>query len=349
MSRKQRSPQPEVAPPAASTAMVANRKAVTFSVPEQVDPAAWMTDYTDVFYSPWGEYYMPPIDRHGLAKVARINAHHGAILMARRNMISGRFISSPGVPREVITAFTHNFLQFGDAALLKLRNGFGQVVGLYPLSGLYLRRKKGGGFLLLQRDGNHLHYREEDIIWLAQYDPVQQIYGQPDYLGGLQSALLNNDATMFRRKYFLNGAHMGFIFYATDPNMDDDQEEEMKEMIASSKGVGNFKSMFVNIPNGKPDGIKLIPVGDIATKDEFSAIKSITAQDVLTAHRFPAALAGIIPGMGSGGLGNPEQYDRTYARNETIPMCELIEDTINGAGLPKRLWVSFDREHGVVA
>ncbi|CAJ1786229.1 hypothetical protein IIDPJIOB_00641 [Aeromonas veronii] len=110
----------------------------------------------------------------------------------------------------------------------------------------------------------------------------------PDYLGGLQSALLNQDATLFRRKYFLNGAHMGFIFYATDPNMDDDTEEEMKEMIASSKGVGNFRSVFVNIPDGKPDGIKLILVGDIATKDECAAIKGITAQDVLTAHRFPA-------------------------------------------------------------
>ena len=62
----------------------------------------------------------------------------------------------------------------------------------------------------------------------------------PDYLGGLQSALLNQDATLFRRKYFLNGAHIGFIFYATDPNMDDDTEEEMKEMIASSKGGGTF-------------------------------------------------------------------------------------------------------------
>lgn len=336
MSRKQRYQARRAAPHAA-------RSAVTFSIPEAVDPTAWMTDYTEVFYSPWGEYYMPPIDRHGLAKVARANAHHGAILMARRNMVSGRFISSEGVPREVITAFVHNLLQFGDAALLKLRNGFGQVVGLHPLSGLYLRRCPDGDFLMLERDGNHKRYAARDIVWLAQYDPVQQVYGQPDYLGGLQSALLNQDATMFRRKYFLNGAHMGFIFYATDPNMDDEQEDEMKEMIASSKGVGNFRSMFVNIPNGKPDGIKLIPVGDIATKDEFAAIKAITAQDVLTAHRFPAALAGIIPGNGSGGLGNPEQYDRTYARNETLPMCELVADAINSAGLPSRFWVDFNR------
>ncbi len=74
-------------------------------------------------------------------------------------------------------------------------------------------------------------------VWLDQYDPEQQIYGMPDYLGGQQSALLNQDATLLRRKYCLNGAHMCFILYAIDPNMDDDTEEEMKEMIASSKGV----------------------------------------------------------------------------------------------------------------
>ncbi len=36
---------------------------------------------------------------------------------------------------------------------------------------------------------------------------------------------------------------------------------------------------------------KLIPVGDIATNDEFAAIKGISTLDVLTCHRFPVALA----------------------------------------------------------
>lgn len=327
--------------PAAATTMAAEqRPAVMFSLPEPVDNTTWMTEYTEIFYDPWSEYYIPPIDRRGLAKLTRANSHHGAILMARRNMVSGRFVSGK-IPRTTITAFVHNYLQSGDAALLKLRNGFGQVVGLWPLSSIYLRRRKEGGYLLLQRDGQHIQYAEQDVIWVAQYDPEQQVYGIPDYLGGMQSALLNRDATLFRRRYFLNGAHMGFIFYATDPNMDDDTEEEMKQMIANSKGVGNFRSMFVNIPNGKPDGVKLIPVGDIATKDEFAAIKSITSQDVLTAHRFPAALAGIIPTNGGSGLGDPEKYDATYTRNEVIPLCELIAETINSSGIPRALWVDF--------
>lgn len=322
----------------AAQAAVTDKPSIMFELPEPVDPTSWMTHYTEVFYDPWGEYYQPPIDRKGLARLTRANAHHGAILMARRNMVAGRF-ESGAVPRTTITAFVHNYLQSGDAALLKLRNYWGQVVGLVPLSSVYLRRGRGR-FVLLQPNGLQREIPEEDVIWLAQYDPEQQVYGLPDYLGGMQSALLNRDATLFRRKYFLNGAHMGFIFYATDPNMDDEQEEAMKEMIASAKGVGNFRSMFVNIPNGKPDGIKLIPVGDIATKDEFAAIKAITSQDVLTSHRFPAALAGIIPVNGSA-LGDPEKYSATYARNEVLPLCELIKDTINSSGIPRSLWVDF--------
>ncbi len=84
--------------------------------------------------------------------------------------------------------------------------------------------------------------------------------------------------------------------------------------------------MFVNIPGGKPDGIKLIPVGDIATKDKFAAIKGITAQDVLTNHRFPAALAGIIPTNGGAGSGIPRSTMRPmpatkFCHLRTYPGC----------------------------
>ncbi len=65
---------------------------------------------------------------------------------------------------------------------------------------------------------------------------------------------------------------MGFIFYATDPNMDDDTEEEMKEMIASSKGWGT--SLDVCEHTGRQARWhQAHSGGDIATKDEFAAIK----------------------------------------------------------------------------
>ncbi len=71
----------------------------------------------------------------------------------------------------------------------------------------------------------------------------------------------------------------------------DEVEVMITKKLEQSKGIGNFETMFVHIPNGDADGIKFIPVGDISANDEFSNVKNISAQDILTAHRFPAGLA----------------------------------------------------------
>lgn len=298
------------------------------STPEAVDSNSWMTAYNELFYNDAENYWEPPISRTGLADVARANAYHGSLLIARANYVAARFIKGGGTRRRHVQAFCRDYFTFGDAAFLKIRNHFKKVVRLHPLPAMHLRRRKNGDFVVLERDNKQKVYKENDVIYLPQYDPEQQIYGVADYLGGIQSSLLNKDATLFRRRYYKNGAHMGFIFYATDPNLSDDDEKMMKEKIASSKGVGNFRSMFVNIPNGAEKGIQLIPVGDIATKDEFERIKNITAQDVLVSHRFPVGKAGIIP-QGTTNMGDPIKIGSEYAKDEIIPVCELIMDEVN--------------------
>lgn len=302
-------------------------------------------DYNEIYYNEADDYWETPLDRLGIDKLTRINAYHGAILMARRNMISGRFLSG-GMSMLQMQATVHNYLEFGDVALLKIRNHLGQVVRFIPLPSAHLRKSKGGDFRLLERDDVITKYKAKDIIFIKQYDALQQVYGGVDYLGCVQSALLSNDATMFRRRYFKNGLHLGFIFYATDPNLSAKDEEELKEKMASSKGVGNFRSMFVNIPNGSEKGIQLIPVGDVATKDEFERIKNITAQEVLTGHRFPAELAAIIPSGGT--RGDPIKFNYVYNENEVIPACKIIMDSINSdpeIALSSKLRVAFNLEN----
>lgn len=299
-------------------------------------------DYTNIGYDAYLDYYIPPVSRFALAKIANIATYHGAVLRARTNMVSSGVVEGGGLTHAQMRTVAHNLLQFGDAAILKIRDSFGRIVRLEPLSSLYMRRRRKGKFVIIQRSGNRV-YRDEDIIFLAQYDPQQQIYGLPDYLGGLQSAMLNLDATRFRRKYYKNGAHMGYILYSTDPDMTPEFEKELRKSIAESKGAGNFRSMFINIPNGKPEGVKIIPVGDVGTKDEFLNIKNISAQDQLVAHRFPAGLAGIIPPQNSGGLGDPLKYREAYQLDEIIPMQNLIAEAINGSGIPERLQVGFQR------
>ena len=301
----------------------------TFSI--SVAPAL---DYLGVGYDTQYNCYTPPINRYALARLPHQNAQHGGILHSRANMVSAGYLGGKALSRMDMRALCLNLIQFGDVGLLKIRNGFGQVVRLHVLSSLYLRRKRDGGYSYLMKKSLYdsaqeiYEYDEKDIIFIKLYDPMQQIYGSPDYVGGIQSALLNSDATVFRRRYFSNGAHMGFILYSTDPDLTEEMEDEIAKKIADSKGVGNFKSMFVNIAGGHPDGLKVIPIGDTGTKDEFANIKNISAQDVLTAHRFPPGLSGIIP-TNTGGLGDPMKYRETYQKDEIQPLQEIIAETIN--------------------
>lgn len=298
------------------------------STPEAIDSNSWMTSYTDLFYNDTDNYWEPPISRQGLANTSRANAYHCSLLKARANYVASRFIGGGGLTHRRVQFFGNNYFTFGDGAFLKIRNGFGVPVRLHPLPSMHMRRRRNGDFVILERDGKQKVYKQKDVIFLPQDDLEQQIYGLPDYLGSMQSSLLNKDATLFRRRYYKNGAHMGFIFYATDPNLSDDDEKMLKNKIASSKGVGNFRSMFVNIPNGKEKGIQLIPVGDIATKDEFERIKNITAQDILVGHRFPAGKGGMMPQPGSI-FPDPEKVGREYDKDEIVPVCKLIMDEVN--------------------
>lgn len=291
-------------------------------------------DYVGIGFDNTYQCYTPPVNRFALAKLPHQNAQHGGILHSRANMVSASYEGGRALSKMEMRALCLNLIQFGDVGLLKVRNGFGQVVRLVPLSSLYLRVCQNGSYVYQMRKslydaGQEVYrYAARDIIFIKLYDPMQQIYGSPDYVGGIQSALLNADATVFRRRYFSNGAHMGFILYSTDPDLTEEMEEEIAKKIAESKGVGNFRSMFVNIAGGHPDGLKVIPIGDTGTKDEFANIKNISAQDVLTAHRFPAGLSGIIP-TNTSGLGDPLKSRAVYHYDEVQPLQEIIKESIN--------------------
>lgn len=157
-----------------------------------------------------------------------------------------------------------------------------------------MRVKVDGGFIQLEQSGKETEFDADEIEHVLNYDVEQNIYGVPEYLGGLQALLLNEAATLFRRRYYSNGAHAGYIFYTNDPNLTEEDEEELRAQITASKGVGNFRSMFVNIPGGSEKAIQIIPVGDFQAKDELEKVKNITRNDVIAAWRMNPALAGII-------------------------------------------------------
>lgn len=323
---------------AAGLPMQGDRSVIFIGPPELVLTSG--TDYQEIWYDGDYDHWTPPISRLALARLANANSQHGGVIYARRNMVTSGYLGG-GLKRKQLDEMVFNYMLFGDVPLLKVRNGWRDVVALQPLPSMYMRIRRTGEFVILQK-GEPLTYAAEDIIFLSQYDPQQQVYGLPDYIGGINSALLNSEATIFRRRYYSNGAHMGGILYTTDPNLSDEVEAEVRKKIESTKGLGNFRNMFINIPGGDENGVKFIPVGDISAKDEFANIKNISAQDVLTAHRFPAGLAGIIP-QNTAGLGDPIKARETYRQDEVIPVQRMLTEAIAAdPEIPARLHLRFD-------
>lgn len=311
---------------------------ITFGKPQPILTTG--TDYYNIRYDNQYDFWKLPIDRLALAQLPNLNGQHGGVMYARRNMIAGGYLGG-GLSHEDLEGAIFDYLLCGDVAVLKGRNFFGQVRELIPLPSIYCRRRKNGELVVLQ-EGEPLVYSPEDIVFMKSYDPRQQVYGLPDYIGGIHSVLLNSEATIFRRNYYNNGAHMGFILYTNDPNLSTEMEDEIKKKIEESKGVGNFSNLYINIPRGNPEGVKLMPIGEVTAKDEFNNVKSISAQDILTAHRFPAGLAGIIPDRNSS-LPDPEKARDTYRKDEVIPLQRKLMRAINeDPEIPAALHLNFN-------
>ena len=313
--------------------------AFTFGDPESV-LGSQITDYLGVFASDEGKYYIPPVSLVGLAKVSRANSHHSACLYFKRNLLLTLFKPSAAVDIETLKRAGLDSVIFGMCYFKKIFNRAGVVVRYQHLPAINMRKMTNypNRFLMLTK-GDDVEFKNDEVVHLFEYDVEQEIYGLPEYLGGLQSLLLNEDATLFRRRYYKNGAHMGYVFYTNDPDMDYDTEKAMKEQIKNSKGVGNFRSLFVNIPNGDEKAVQIIPVGDISQKDEFDRIKNITRNDVISVHRMRPELAGIMP-ENTGGTGDIEKINKVHIANEIVPLTMGFE-ALN-RGLPKRLHIGFD-------
>lgn len=269
-------------------------------------------------------YYEPPISYVGLAQSFRANAVHSSAIYAKRNIVSASVQLSDLLSRSAFDRFLVDHFIFGVGYLLAVKNRLGNVVELKHLPSLYMRRREKPGLYAYRTDSQTINYKKDSVFQLMEYDPTQEIYGIPQYFATLSSLWLNEDATLFRRKYYKNGAHSGFLLYMNNPNLTTDQEKEIKAALNSAKGLGNFRNMFVNGKGKDKEKPELIPIGEISAKDEFKSMKNVTTADILSAHRIPLDLMSIVR-EGFAPAGDLNKVDRIFYKNEVRPIIQMLE------------------------
>lgn len=267
-----------------------------------------------------GRWYEPPISMAGLAKSFNASVHHSSAIHFKANILTSTFIPNKRLSHAAFKRFALDFLTFGNAYLEKRSSRSGLTLELSHALAKYMRRGKDLETYYFVRGWEDEHeFAKGSIFHLMDPDVNQEVYGVPQYLSALQSAWLNEAATLFRRKYYKNGSHAGFILYMTDAAQNTKDVDTLRTALRDSKGPGNFRNVFMYAPGGKKDGIQILPVSEVAAKDEFFNIKAVTRDDLLAAHRVPPQLMGVPP-SNAGGFGAIEPAARVFARNELVPL-----------------------------
>lgn len=302
----------------------------SFGDPVSMLDSREILDYIECWSN--GRWYEMPVSPDGLARSLRVNVHHSSAIYAKRNILASTFIPHPKFPLDTFNRVALDFLIFGNAYLEKKTNWLGELLSLRHSLAKYTRRGVDEGIYYFIYGWKQEHeFARGSIFQLMESDINQEVYGLPEYLSALQSAWLNESATLFRRKYYQNGSHAGFIMYMTDASHSQQDIDDLRKALRESKGPGNFRNIFIYAPNGKKDGIQLIPVSEVAARDEFFNIKGVTRDDVLAAHRVPPQLLGIIPNN-TGGFGDIEKAARVFARNELKPLQDKFRQINDWAG-----------------
>jgi PBSX family phage portal protein len=304
-------------------------------------------DMASIAFDPFNDCYTPPLLPAGLDKLKRSNAVHGRCINFKTGQMAIVFVQNGLLSLRDFRRAASDLETFGNAYFLRVENVFGQLLALRHVPALNMRVMKDGRFKYLKPlNVPDVIFDTGQILHAMHYDTGQDRYGVPSWAGSLNDIFLNSEATLFRRRYYGNGSHMGYILYTTDPKMDKTKEKEIADQVRAGKGVGNFRSMYINIPNGKEKAVQVIPVGDISQKDEFERVKNISADDILIGHGVQPSLAAAKPDN-TGGFGDIEKIERFYRRNDVpglvFPFEELNEQ------LPPDKRFQFDFTAGMPA
>ncbi|KGB03293.1 phage portal protein, PBSX family [Enterobacteriaceae bacterium ATCC 29904] len=305
-------------------------EAFTFGEPTAVLDRRDILDYVECIDN--GQWYEPPVSFSGLAKSMRAAVHHSSPIYVKRNILVSTYIPHPLLSRRDFSRFALDYMVFGNAFIEERRGLSGKAVKYETSPAKYTRRGvEEDTYWFIQSFTKAHQFEPGSVFHLQEPDINQELYGMPEYLSALNSAWLNESATLFRRKYYQNGAHAGYIMYVTDAAQSSTDVEALRKAMRDSKGLGNFKNLFFYAPNGKADGIKIVPLSEVATKDDFFNIKKVSAGDLLDAHRIPFQLMGCKP-ENAGSVGDVEKVAKVFVRNELTPLQSRFMELNEWAG-----------------
>ncbi|MBH9536943.1 phage portal protein [Novosphingopyxis sp. YJ-S2-01] len=305
--------------------------AFSFGDPEPVLDRGSLLGFVESWHN--GKWYEPPVSMNGLVRAFDMPGPHASCIRLKVNLLAASFVPSRWLGRAAFRKWALDFLSIGNGYLERRDNIAQRPMAVDHVLGRYARRgTEDGRYFFVPGWQIEHEFRPGTVFHLAQEHPSQEIYGIPEFFGALQAGLLGEAATLFRRRYYLNGSHAGFIFYSSGAAMNDTDANAMRAALRQSKGPGNFRNLFIHAPAGKKDDVQIIPIGEVTAKDEFLNVKRVSRDEMLAAHRTPPQLIAIVP-ENNGGFGDVSKARDIFFENEIVPLMGRFEEQNDWLGV----------------
>ncbi len=282
-----------------------------------------------------GDYEPTPISPLLLMCLVRINAHHESALDCKRvwsmygyEPPNGNLLEHPHMEAAI-----GDYWVFGNAYFQRITGLNNRLLSLrhIPARAVRVAQTEPRSYVLLAKEGKIRPFKKDEVVHIKNYTPESELYGMPHTIGAIRSILLNDDATVFRRRYYKNGAHMGGILAITDGSLTSDAFTELKEELKAGKGAGNFHNTILEVASSSQNKSKVefLSVGDLL-KDDFEKCKNISRGDILAAHRIPPRILGVtLKGQGAGSAGDLDKEAAFFHTSVIASVQQAFTQTLN--------------------
>ena len=283
---------------------------------------------TSVFFN--GQYYEHRFSLDWLDKLATAVPHHGSALGLKRNMLLRTTVcKQPSIlNKQTLNRIIVDYLRFGNSYIEPEYSWSGKLLKLHHSQAMWTRQGAKDSEFWWIDDMHGTGHRKIDgeLFKLVASDTRQEIYGIPDYVAGLHSAILNSSATLFRSEYIDNKVQLRFILHITS-DLEEEVVDSIEDKIKGARGL-TVEDLLIHDPDGNEKGVNLIPVSSDISKDDFINVNKATVDAMASVHRVPMQLMGVPP-ENAGGYGDAATATRVYVENEIIPEHELFLGAIN--------------------
>ena len=143
---------------------------------------------------------------------------------------------------------------------------------------------------------------KRSVLHLKKYEPEFQFYGIPDYIGALQHIAVDYEIGRYNNTRFKNNFMPSAIVEISGSMSDEEADKLIEDAKSKLTGEGNNgKILFLIKDGGEKSNVTLI---DDKSDGSFMELQKVTNQNIITAHRWQPALAGIVSAGKMNSTGN---------------------------------------------